>query len=236
MHTADIHGRLSDARAEALGRLLRSLDAPALLLDSGDALPTGNVDLRLGGEPTLARMSRLGYAAMALGNREFHPFVRLLKAKLVSARFPVLCANVRFARGAPASVRPSRVVELGGVTVGIFGLLTPMVRAGSFLERLCKISFDEPLRAAERIARELRPRCDLLVALTHIGIARDRELFDRLPEVDLVLGGHSHVREQQTAPGRALVHTAPYAQEATVIHWQGREAPPEVRVVALGEG
>jgi 2',3'-cyclic-nucleotide 2'-phosphodiesterase (5'-nucleotidase family) len=39
---------------------------------------------------------------------------------------------------------------------------------------------------------ELRARVDLLIALTHIGLSNDKKLAEACPEIDLILGGHSH--------------------------------------------
>ena len=74
LHTNDLHGKLSDRAAERIAREKASF-VNCLLLDAGDAVSSGNVYYRPGGEPVLARMSDLGYDAMALatGSSIFWP-------------------------------------------------------------------------------------------------------------------------------------------------------------------
>jgi 5'-nucleotidase len=53
---------------------------------------------------------------------------------------------------------------------------------------------------------ELRSGCDLLICLSHIGLAKDRELAARRPEIDLIIGGHTHaVIEQGERVGETLI-------------------------------
>ncbi len=51
--------------------------------------------------------------------------------------------------------------------------------------------FEDPLETARRLAPELKREAELVVCLSHCGFQVDEELA-RVPEVDLVLGGHSH--------------------------------------------
>ena len=49
-----------------------------------------------------------------------------------------------------------------------------------------------PIATATQLAKELRPDVDLLIALTHIGNLQDIFLAQQCPEIDIILGGHSH--------------------------------------------
>jgi len=52
--------------------------------------------------------------------------------------------------------------------------------------------WDSPLDVAEEMVAALRPEVDTLIALTHIGHREDLKLAERCPQIDLILGGHSH--------------------------------------------
>src|SRR5512138_3604661 len=93
LHTGDLHNHLTAAGADVLRRL-KAESPNTLLLDSGDAVSAGNLGVTPGGEPILRLMSETGYDAMAMGNRESHPTLRVLERKLSDAAFPVLGANV----------------------------------------------------------------------------------------------------------------------------------------------
>src|SRR5436309_1090542 len=95
LHTNDFHNRLSAAAADNIARMFAQTRGPRMLIDAGDAGGSTNITFRSGGEPILDEMSRLGYSAMTVGNRDFHVSRPGFRAKLARAKFPILCANVR---------------------------------------------------------------------------------------------------------------------------------------------
>lgn len=212
IHTNDMHGRQTHAVLERLGRL-REEFPDALLLDAGDAVTAGNLGFRVGGEPVLEAMSDVGYQAMCLGNRETHPRKEILPRKLDRARFPLLSANMIAKGGAPLPVRPHVVLEAGRLRVGVFGVTVQMFTRKQWSQALCDYWFEDPIATARRQAAELRPQVDLLVALTHIGFRKDQELAQACPEVDLVIGGHSHtdLEEPFMAGGVPIVQARAFA-------------------------
>jgi 2',3'-cyclic-nucleotide 2'-phosphodiesterase (5'-nucleotidase family) len=193
-HTNDFHNHLKPAQADKI-QAAHAEYPGALLLDSGDAISAGNVGVRPGGEPILTLMSQLGYDAMTMGNREFHVAAALLRHKIGEARFPVLCANIRWKddQGEPLPALPYIVKELEqGVKVGIVGVTVPMVTERMAAKALSAFLFDDPVAVVTRIAGELRPQVDVLLALTHIGLRQDERLAAACPDLDLIIGGHSH--------------------------------------------
>jgi len=209
LHTNDFHNKLSEPQAERLRGLRSAIGDRGLLLDAGDAIGSGNITFRPGGEPILDTLSDIGYSAMTVGNREFH-FSRIgMHSKVSRARFPVLCANVRlnsktppddndFSRGRRADppVSPWNLFELeGGYRVVVFGVTVPMITEKMSVKHVSAYLFDEPVQTALRLADQLKEtlRPDLIVALTHIGARLDRVLAEKSNSIDLIIGGHSHV-------------------------------------------
>ena len=190
LHTNDFHGKLSDALADRIAREKSSAEH-CILLDAGDAVSSGNIYYRPGGEPVLARMSDLGYDAMAIGNREFHFLGPGLKSKVKLARFPILCANLQSELDLGPSVVPSVILDVG-MRVGIFGLTVPMVTKRMMVSKLSPFWFEDPIETAKGLVPKLRSGCELLIALTHIGLKADMELARLVPGIDIIVGGHSH--------------------------------------------
>jgi 2',3'-cyclic-nucleotide 2'-phosphodiesterase (5'-nucleotidase family) len=195
LHTNDFHNALTEAGTGRLKDAIAGLNgAPYLLLDAGDAIGAGNVGVNPFGEPILERMSDAGYHAMTMGNREFHFLHRALETKIGRARFPVLCANVRPRRdNAYLPVHPWREFDIGGVRVTVFGLTVPMITERMKVAAFSSFVFDDPVETAAALVPELRTGADLLVALTHIGLREDERLARTAPQIDLIVGGHSHV-------------------------------------------
>lgn len=235
IHTADLHARLDDATAEALG-FLRARTG-ALLLDSGDAVAAGNVYV-LPDEPVLARMSAAGYDAMALGNREFFFRKRGMLRKLAQAQFPVLCANLLPRSGDLGAVRSCITLRVGEQTVGIFGLAPTMIPPGSWGERFSDLRFIAWQDAAREVVGALRDTCDWLLTLSHRGLDDDLALAELCPEIDVILGGHTHTRQTQLVGVRPtlVAHPGHYALSVAVLRLErtaGGRNDVEARVVKL---
>ncbi len=205
LHTNDLHGRVhlpgepqGLAKIATRVRAVRARSSHVLLLDAGDIIHGTPEELAYGGRPVLAAMNALGYDAAAAGNHEFDFGQDAARRAAAFARFPLLSANVRDVRtGAPwGGLRPYVVREVGGVRVAVFGLTTPTTVRIQWPRTLAGITFADPVAAARALVPVLRgrERADVVVALTHLGVAADTALARAVPGIDVVLGGHSHPR------------------------------------------
>jgi 5'-nucleotidase/UDP-sugar diphosphatase len=182
VHTNDVHGDLMATcrAATAVERLRR--DTPALLLlDAGD-LSDENRSMEyvaLGRAVMPLLMNRMRYDAVTPGNHDMEGAV--IAPRLAGLACPVLYANPTVEALQQARVKsvPFIVKEIGGVRVGLFGLTTNGATAA---ER------------AKQILPQLRTQADVIVALTHLGIGADEALARDVPGIDLIIGGHTHVR------------------------------------------
>ena len=213
LHTNDTHSRMDPfpmdgGRFEGLGgaarratliRRVREANEHVLLLDSGDIFQGTPYFNFFGGELEFRAMTAMGYDVATLGNHDFDNGVGGLVAMLPEAGFEFVSANYDVSGSALAGhVEPYTIREFGGVRVGIFGL-------GIAFEKLVLASLHEgvvytdPVAAARTACRELREQdCSLIICLSHLGYrygdARpsDQVLADKVPGIDLILGGHTH--------------------------------------------
>jgi 5'-nucleotidase len=127
---------------------------------------------------------------------------------------PVLCANILARGNARLPVRSHLILETPVGRVGIFGVTVPMITERMLSHHVSAYVFDDPIRVGAEMAERLRPQVDLLIALTHIGLKQDIELAKRAPQIDLIIGGHSHsVLEEPQREGRvAIVQAGSYAR------------------------
>jgi len=243
LHTNDFHNHLNARQADFI-RAAKAAREDVLLLDSGDAVSAGNVGVRPGGEPILTLMSETGYDAMTLGNREFHVADALLRLKIGKALFPILCANIRWRedQGETLPVVPSFVKTLpNGLRVGVFGLTVPMVTPRMTARLVSAFVFDDPVMVARRQIEALRPLVDALVALTHIGLREDERLAASCPELDLIVGGHSHNKlgEPKVVGGVPIVQAGWFGHflGETELTWDAPGKRPRVtgRLIDLRE-
>ena len=193
-HTNDFHGKLAPEQASKLRNLRNQISDRGLLLDAGDAGSSGNITYKADGEPILTQMSGAGYDAMTVGNRDFHFSQAGFCAKLKLASFPILCANVHTQGvGVQLPVRSQVQFTLqGGFRVTVFGLTVPMITERMLSRKVSSYIFDDPLKTAASMIPTLRSETDMLVCLSHLGLQSDRKLAETHPEIDLIVGGHTH--------------------------------------------
>lgn len=212
-HTSDMHSKLTPDGVDRL-RALKESHPGSLMLDSGDAIRSGNIFFRLAGEPALDLMNSVPYDAMCMGNREFHFLAMGMRCKLSRARFEILSANIRGADDRPAPAPPYLIAVCEGVRVGVIGLTVPCITERMLVRKVSDYYFTQPAVAAAEMAPKLREESDIVIALTHIGIQQDRELARKVRGIDIILGGHTHTTTQQ--PERVgetwILHHGFYAQ------------------------
>lgn len=193
IHTNDFHDRLSPNAASRLVTLVQSCDIPHVVLDAGDCIKAGNLGASIGQERIWDVMRSVGYDAVTIGNRETHPMLSVVRGKLTGAPCPVLSANQVAKSGTPDLPFTSHiVVERAELKIGIIGVTIPMVTRRSKMSIAWDTVFEPPIDTVRQLAQMLRPNVDVLVALTHIGIAEDRALALAVPELDIIVSGHSH--------------------------------------------
>ncbi|KFB38840.1 AGAP003629-PA-like protein [Anopheles sinensis] len=175
-------------RVESLGGV------PVLYLNAGDTYNGTPGFAEYKSSITSAFLNRIKPDAMALGNHEFDQGVDGLVSFLKAVNFPVLAANLNLSstptmRSARA-LRRSTVFTKAGVRVGVIGYLTPETK---HLAPVGTVEFMDEIEAINKEAATLKAQgVNILIALGHSGLERDREIAAGCPEVDLVIGGHSH--------------------------------------------
>ncbi len=219
-HTNDLHTHFAPNRAPwldgapdiggfaALGAHLadlRSRDPDLLYLDGGDVLTgTPLMEFEVHGARGGAMLDFLqaaGCDAWVVGNHEFDMGWENAAAMVAASPVPVLSANLDSPTqaGSPAmpALRDHVVLESGGLQIGVFGLTTKGLPHLASAATLAHIDLRDPIETARAEVATLEPQVDLIVALTHIGVDADRALARAVPEIDLIVGGHSHTALKQ---------------------------------------
>lgn len=190
------------ARRSGLARRIRAATHhPVLLLDAGDIFTRGPFCTTYQGAPEVAAMNAAGYQAACIGNNEFKARdgvdvedaagsqAALLKV-IRTSRFPWICANVAGPGGARLpGVRPYVVLRRGGLRIGLLGLTAPRSKG---YPQTRGWNIGDAIDAARKWVPRVRAECDVLIALTHLGVALDGMLVASVPGIDAVVGGDSH--------------------------------------------
>ena len=126
------------------------------------------------------------------GNHEFDFGPDVAQQRFTQSGFPWLGTNVLGRDGRPAlGTHDWTIRDVGGFKIGFLGLLTPATAELS--KPGPAITFAPVVSSAQQAVGQLRASgCDLIVALTHLDLAQDRELAAKVPQIDIILGGHDH--------------------------------------------
>ena len=178
--------------------------APIFFLEGGD-LMLGLKGSTFSGEPEYESLSLLGCDAGVLGNHDFDGGVLTLAKLCRLLKFPVLASNIRFYdKNVGKCYARTTVIERGGVRIGCFGLVTPLLK--SIIDDPSGFSIDEDvIGVARKCVSELTAQgCSIIVAINHVGLDWDKKLAQNVAGIDVIVGGHSH-----DAIGEKLVVTGP---------------------------
>jgi 5'-nucleotidase len=218
-------------------------DGPTFVLSAGDDWQGTAISNMSWGRATVAVMNAKRYDAAALGNHEFDWGLDTLRARIGEERFPRMGANVYRAgtREHPAWVLPWTMLERDGVRVGVIGIATSQTPDVVMADRLQGLEFGPEAEAIDRYAREVRAAGAHFVVVTmHEGGECDEpgrtpeeesrgcrgpmlEIARQLTErVDLILGGHTHLRVLTTVNGIPLMENDPYSVNYTITDLERR--------------
>ena len=138
-------------------------------------------------------MNAIGTDIAVVGNHEYDFGPEVAARNFAASAFPWLGANVLGPDGMPAGgLVATRVMERGGFKVGFFGVITP--ETGILSSPGEDITFAPVIATARKAVEDLKAEgAELIVALTHQPISRDRELAAKVGGIHLVLGGDDHV-------------------------------------------
>jgi 2',3'-cyclic-nucleotide 2'-phosphodiesterase (5'-nucleotidase family) len=177
--------------------------------------------------------SAAGVDLSVLGNHDFDLGMDVLKQSIQNdAEFPILAANLTDCPSLKGLYYPAALLVVKGIRIGIIGLATSAEYKIS--KKLCRIY--NPVQTALNILPAIRPLCDVVILLTHLGYslaatsaitaeAGDVELAKSLPYagVHLIVGGHSHheLNHQGLSPHN-IVNGIPIVQAGSLGRYLGR--------------
>ncbi|MBP1875077.1 5'-nucleotidase [Ensifer adhaerens] len=164
-----------------------------LLLNAGDNFQGSLFFTTYKGLAEAEFLNLMKFDAMTVGNHEFDESEDGLVGFLEKVEFPVVTANVlpSYKSKIGDRIKPSIVLEVGGQKVGIVGAVandTPELSSPG-----PDILIGDDVATTTAAVEELKKQgVDKIIALTHVGYPRDLAAIAKIPDVDVVVGGHSH--------------------------------------------
>lgn len=236
LHTNDFHGTLNAAKAAFIRRLKEESKEPTLYFDAGDCIKAGNLAIPLKSDPAWAFLAEAGCDAGVIGNRESHVLEGAFAKKIAGHRHPLLCANLMKKDGS-RPLPEDHIFRLDGLTVGVVGVMVPMVTKRMATAPASAYLWDPPIPTAIERAEALRDKADCLIALTHIGFRQDQDLAEKTGLFDIILGGHSHtlLQEPVRVGSTAICQGGSHGKYVGRYVWEKGAGVVESSLIALPE-
>lgn len=231
------------ARVRSLRKELERDYPDLLLLHGGDIIAPSFLSRLYQGEQMIDVLNLLDGDPDEFDHRMFATFgnhefdhrklgdAKILADRVRESQFTWLGSNIRFARDADgrpliggANLAESPLVESGGVKIGLFSITTSM-NSPAYVEE-----FADPVARARELSSRLRAQgAEVVVALTHLPLEKDKAILRSLGEAgpDLIVGGHEHSKQHWPAEQPRIWKADADARSASVIEvtMDGAEAP-----------
>jgi len=172
-----------------------------LLLNAGDNFQGSLFYTTYKGAAEAEVLNDMKFDVMTVGNHEFDDSEDGLATFLDKVQFPVISANVLAGDGSKLGdrIKPSLVLDVGGQKIGIVGAVT------NDTEELSspgpKVMIANDVQTITAAVEDLKKQgINKIIALTHVGYPRDLAAIAKIPDVDVVVGGHSHSLLSNTDP------------------------------------
>ncbi|HEV7276714.1 MAG TPA: bifunctional metallophosphatase/5'-nucleotidase [Devosiaceae bacterium] len=248
LHINDLHSRIEsinafdstcDAEAEAAGECfggiariktmidtrrnaLREEGANVLTLDAGDQYQGSLFYTTYKGDEVVEFMNMIGFDAMAVGNHEFDDGPEGLLKLVEGLDFPIISGNTDVS-GEPilaGKLRGALVLEVGGERIGIVSTLAEdTVDTSSPGPGVTFLDAEDYLTGAVQALEEAG--INKIIALTHMGYQRDRQIAAEVSGIDVIVGGHSHTlfsnTDENAAEPYPLMVTNPDGQDVPIV-------------------
>ncbi|MFB5271930.1 bifunctional metallophosphatase/5'-nucleotidase [Enterococcus hirae] len=172
------------------------------------------------GQANVELMNNVGYDAVTIGNNEGVGNAKdQLNHLYDQANFDILLDNLfdKHLLQPPKWAKKYKIIETPQQTkIGLLALTAPFPLTYS------PNGWDirSPYDILPELVEELRPKVDILVLMSHLGIQDDRQIAQELPSIDVILGSHTHhlLIDGQIVNGVQLAAAGKYGQYVGEVH------------------
>ena len=232
-HTNDMHSRiqLGEDNGHIIGlaemtaavKTVKAKNPATLWLDAGDTFHGMPIITISKGENLVPLLNSAGLDAMTAGNHDFNYGSAQLEKLAKQLKFPLLDANVIRKSNGKLLFKPYKIFKLNGIKVGVFGLSTPETAYKTNPKNVTTVEFLNPVDVSKEMIKQLRPKCDVLIAVMHMGVDASSEFTsERIARetdgIDLIVDGHSHT----TLPEGIRIKDTLIVQTGCYEHYLGR--------------
>ncbi len=199
LSTNDMHGNIKDfGKLAAYIEKTKKENPNTYVVFAGDAF-SGNVAVDqhpMKGHPIIRLMNEVGFNLATIGNHEFDYGQDTFSKRRRESHFEYICANVRNEKSPLPMFEPYKIVNIAGVKIAFLSFIQinpTSQQPDAASHNLYNLKFEDALKLAPKY-KYLKKESNVFIGLTHLGYETDSLLALEIPELDLIIGGHSHTR------------------------------------------
>uniref|UniRef100_T1HRT1 Uncharacterized protein n=1 Tax=Rhodnius prolixus TaxID=13249 RepID=T1HRT1_RHOPR len=214
IHTNDMHSRMEEINART-GKCDKKKEEPCyggfarvaheaariksetkntLFLNAGDTYQGTPLHTFFKYKMLVPLMKKLKIDVMSLGNHEFDDGIAGLAPYLKQVKIPVVACNIDTTKepslNEKTSLKKYHMLKVGKVKIAVIGYILPDTK---FLSSTGDVEFMDEVKMIKKYALEAKKshQAKLVFAVGHSGIEIDQKIAREVPEVDVVVGGHT---------------------------------------------
>ena len=174
---------------------LRAQNPNIALVDAGGFFAGGALDQhaqdaesdKLRAEVHLQALSAMGYDGLNISDEEFNFGRDYLALRIKDSKIPFLSANLK----APGAF-PYIIKKIGQNGIALIGLANPEAKAKS-----AGLEVEEAESALNKVIPEAKAKgANVIIVLSYLGEQKDRELLQKINDVDIVISGRPENSEE----------------------------------------
>jgi 2',3'-cyclic-nucleotide 2'-phosphodiesterase (5'-nucleotidase family) len=135
----------------------------------------------------------MGYHALGIGDDDLTLGKEFLSEISKKANFPFLSSNLLDEASGKTLFHSFLIKEIDGLRIGMFSLLSPDFFTGPTQPRKKGVIFRSPIETAQAMVRELKPKTDLIILLSHLGYGADMEMAQNVQGINIIVGSHNGI-------------------------------------------
>ncbi|USK33339.1 bifunctional metallophosphatase/5'-nucleotidase [Bacillus sp. F19] len=196
-HTNDLHSYFENwpKVAHYLKRMKKEHAANGeemILVDVGDHIDRVHpITEATEGKANVDLLNALNYDAVTIGNNEGITLPHeALDTLYKDARFPVVLSNLYTELGErPSWVKPYEIITLSNGTKAV------LLGVSVFYEKFYQLlgwKIKDPFLSLQETIEMVKDEADIIILLSHLGINDDEIAAKEFPDIDVILGAHTH--------------------------------------------
>ncbi len=206
LHTNDIHSNFENfARIATKINELRNENT--IILDAGDFADFKRVEANgTKGMVAIDLLEEANYDAIAVGNNETFDGIDTLTNMASNGRIPLLSCHIEKLKGGNIEgINKNIVINRDGLRILIIGT-SPNLNEFS---TSCGLNILDYLDGINNEIHNNEGKYDICIVLSHLGMDKDEEIATKIPEVDVIIGGHFHIlMDEPKIVNDTIIHTS----------------------------